>query len=83
MENKQDGSQWYLVRNENGEWIDGDYAIIISEEEVETLSAQAARLGLPLSIQHGPYGTPWCYKHEIEALEITLEAEKKLKNLEN
>jgi len=72
MEMKQNNKKWHLIRNNNGEWISDEYAVFISRLEAGFLSMQAAKQGKPLAIQHGPEGTLWCYKHEVEAIDLTL-----------
>ena len=71
METKQDNTLWHLIRNDNGEWISDEYAVFISRLEAGVLSVQAAKQGKPLAIQHGPEGSLWCYKHEVEAIDLT------------
>ena len=59
----------HLIRNDNGEWISDEYAVILSKLEVGVLKVWAAKQGKTLSVQHGPDGTLWCYKYEIEAID--------------
>lgn len=60
-----------LVRNDNGEWISDEYAVFVSELEATVLRVYAATQGKPLSIQHGQDGLLWCYKHEVEQIDLT------------
>jgi len=59
---------WHLIRNDNGEWISEEYAVFVSKLEASVLQSRAIRQKVPLSIQHGPDGLLWCYRHEIEAI---------------
>ena len=71
METTQENKQWHLIRNDNGEWICDEYAVFVSELEATVLRVHAAKQGKPLAIQHGPEGSLWCYKHELEAIDLT------------
>ena len=71
METKQDNRRWHLIRNDNGEWISDEYAVFVSKLEATVLRIQATKQGKPLTIQHGPEGSLWCYKHELEAIDLT------------
>lgn len=68
MDTMHDKIDWHLIRNDNGEWISDDYAVIVDKMQIKLLQAKAAKKGKPLSIQHGPDGSLWCYKHEIESI---------------
>ena len=68
MDTIHDKKDWHLIRNDNGEWISDDYAVFVDKTPIKLLQAKAAKMGKPLSIQHGPDGSLWCYKHEIELL---------------
>ena len=70
METKEDEKRLHLIRNDNGEWISDEYAVIVSNLEVGVLKVWAAKQGKTLSVQHGPDGILWCYKHEIEAIDF-------------
>lgn len=70
METKEDDKRLHLIRNDNGEWISDEYAVILSKLEVGALKVWAAKQGKTLSVQHGSDGTLWCYKHEIEAIDF-------------
>ena len=70
METKQDDKRLHLIRNDNGEWISDEYAVFVSKLEVGVLKIWAAKQGKTLSVQHGSDGSLWCYKHEIEAIDI-------------
>lgn len=69
METKENKRRWHLIRNNNGEWISDDNAVILSTLEVGVLKVWAAKQGKALSVQHGPEGILWCYKHEIDAID--------------
>lgn len=68
MDTIHDKKDWHLIRNDNGEWISDDYAVFVDKMSIKLLQAKAAKMGKPLSIQHGPDGSLWCYKHEIDTL---------------
>ena len=70
METKDDDKRLHLIRNDNGEWISDEYAVILSKMEVGVLKVWAAKQGKTLSVQHGVDGILWCYKHEIEAIDF-------------
>ena len=77
-----DNKQWHLIRNDNGEWISDEYAVFVSKLEACVLKIEAARQRKPLAIQHGQEGSLWCYKHEVEAIDLTEQnAEIKPRNL--
>jgi hypothetical protein len=81
METK-DNKQWHLIRNDNGEWISDEYIVFVSELEALALQIEAARQRKPLAIQHGQEGSLWCYKHEVEAIDLTpQEKDNKPRNL--
>lgn len=65
MDYKRD---WHLIRNDNGEWISDDNAIFVSKVLLRIWLSKAARMGKTLSVQHGPDGSLWCYKHELETI---------------
>lgn len=73
MEKERENEKWHLIRNDNGEWISDEYAVFVSEIEATVLRINAAKQGKSLSIQHGQDGLLWCYKHEVEAIENTLQ----------
>ena len=70
METNKETNRWHLIRNDNGEWISDEYAVFMSSMEAGILQVYAARQKKPLSLQHGPNGTLWCYKHEWEAIDF-------------
>ena len=65
MDYKRD---WHLIRNDNGEWISDDNVIFVSKVLLRIWQSKAARMGKTLSVQHGPDGSLWCYKHELETI---------------
>lgn len=71
MEKERENEKWHLIRNDNGEWISDEYAVFISKLEAGILKVYAAKQGKPLSIQHGPEGCLWCYKHEFEEIDLS------------
>ena len=68
MDTMLEKKEWHLIRNDNGEWISDDYAVFVDKMPIKLLQSKAAKMGKPLSIQHGPDGRLWCYKHEIDTL---------------
>ena len=62
----------HLIHTDNGEWISDEKAVILSRSEVTTLTITASKVGRNLHEQHGPDGTFWCYKHEVDALNISI-----------
>jgi len=66
-----DNKQWHLIRNDNGEWISDEYAVFVSKLEACVLKIEAAKQGKPLAIQHDSDGGLWCYRHEVEAIDLT------------
>jgi hypothetical protein len=64
MRSTTDNKEWSLIHNENGEWISEGYVMFISKTEARILQKGALKQGYNLSIQHGPDGSLWCYKHE-------------------
>lgn len=75
MEKMQEKKQWHLIRNDNGEWISDEYVVYISKLEAGILKVYAAKQGKPLTIQNGSEGGLWCYKHELEAIELKSQKE--------
>lgn len=72
METQDDDKRLHLIRNDNGEWISDEYAVILSKLEVGILKVWAAKQGKTLSVQHGSDGCLWCYKHEIETIDFNV-----------
>ena len=68
METMNHKRDWHLIRNDIGEWISDDNVIFVSKVILRILQSKAARMGKTLSVQHGPDGSLWCYKHELETL---------------
>ncbi|MBO7572267.1 MAG: hypothetical protein J6T48_08960 [Bacteroidales bacterium] len=68
METKEQNRQWHLIRNDNGEWISDEYAVILQPWDAVFLKARAGRQKKPLNIQRNG-GLSWCYKHEYEAID--------------
>ena len=70
MDKKEEDNRWHLVRNDNGEWISEENVQFFTKEEARSLQIKAKLSGKNLSVQHGPEGLLWCYKHEINNLSI-------------
>lgn len=68
METMNHKRDWHLIRNDNGERISDDNVIFVSKVILRIWLSKAARMGKTLSVQHGPDGSLWCYKHELETL---------------
>lgn len=68
MDTMHDKENWHLIRNDNGEWISDEYAVFVDKMLIKLLQAKAVKMGKPLSIQHGPDGSLWCYRHETESI---------------
>ena len=66
MMERTNEKKWYLLRNDNGEWISNEKSVFISRLEISILKTLASKEGEELHIQHGPDGSYWCYKHEVE-----------------
>lgn len=69
MKDELRGSEWHLIRNNNGEWICDEYAVEMNKETADFYRMKASHLGLDLDVQNGPEGEFWCYKFQIEAIE--------------
>ena len=62
--------KWHLVRNNNGEWISNEHVVFMTDSSTKIYKSLAEQYGLPLSPQ-AHYGSfMWCYKHEIEAIDV-------------
>lgn len=59
---------WSLVRNNNGEWISDRNVVFLTELELTMEKIAAQKCHLPLTVNIGPDGTKWCYKHELDAI---------------
>lgn len=70
MDTMLDKKEWYLIRNDNGEWISDEYAVFVNKNQLKMLQIKAAKMGKSLSVQNGSKGGLWCYKHEIEILNM-------------
>lgn len=68
MDTMLDKKEWYLIRNDNGEWISDEYAVFVNKNQLKMLQIKAAEMGKALLVQHGLDGNLWCYKHEIDQL---------------
>lgn len=71
MEKEVNNKDWYLIRNDNGEWISDEYAVFLAPFDASILETKARQQGKPLSVQHGAGGQLWCYRHELEAIDLT------------
>ena len=66
MMERTNEKKWYLLRNDNGEWISSEKCVLLSRLEISILKTLASKDGKELHVQHGPDGSYWCYKHEVE-----------------
>lgn len=71
---RQEERKWYLVRNNNGEWICSEQAVYLDEFVSMIYSLRAKQYGLSLSPQIDYEGETWYYKHEVEAVEVAMKA---------
>ena len=71
MENEVNNKKWGLIRNDNGEWISDEYAVFLTQTDAAFLNVKAKQQGKPLHIQHWVDGLVWCYRHELEAIDLT------------
>lgn len=74
MDKKEQYNRWHLVRNDNGEWISEENVLFFTKEEARSLQIKAKLSGKSLSIQHGPEGCLWCYKHEWKIIDNETES---------
>lgn len=75
METKEHNNQWSLIHTDNGEWISDEYTVFVSQSVATQLKAIAEQQGKELNVQHWADGKLWCYRHELEKID--------LKNLNN
>lgn len=68
MIDRTNEKKWYLLRNDNGEWISNENCVFLSRLEISILKTLASKECKELHVQHGPDGSCWCYKHEVEML---------------
>lgn len=66
----QKNNESYLIRNENGEWINTGKVIFLFDSFATKLKALADKQGKKFSIHKYYDGTPWCYRQEFEALNL-------------
>ena len=66
MKQEERERKWHLIRNDNGEWISDDYAMFLTPVEARSLKIKSKLAGKKVAIQHGPEGSLWCYKHDID-----------------
>ena len=71
MEKEVNNKNWGLIRNDNGEWISNEYAVFLTQTDAAFLNVKARQQGKPLHIQHWMDGLLWCYRHELEAIDLT------------
>lgn len=69
MDTMLNNKEWHLIRNDNGEWICDEYAVFVTKNQLKMLQTKTAKMGKSLSVQHGPEGSLWCYRHEIDNLQ--------------
>lgn len=72
MEKEANNKEWSLVRNDNGEWVSNECAVFLSRKGAAFLKATARQQGKTIHIQHWVEGQYWCYRHELEALGLTV-----------
>lgn len=72
MEKEVNNKNWGLIRNDNGEWISDEYAVFLTQMDAICLKSRALNQGKELSIQHGVGGQLWCYRHEFEAIDLSM-----------
>lgn len=72
MEKEVNNKNWGLIRNDNGEWISDEYAVFLTQMDAICLKSRAINQGKELSIQHGVGGQLWCYRHEFEAIDLSV-----------
>ena len=72
MEKEVNSKDWHLIRNNNGEWISDEYAVFLTPFDASILEARAGQQGKPFSVQHGASGQLWCYRHELEAIDLSM-----------
>ena len=71
METKEHNNQWSLIHTDNGEWISDEYAVFVSQSVATQLKAIAEQQGKDLNIQHWTDGKLWCYRHEVEKIDLS------------
>lgn len=50
METKEQERNWYLVRNDNGEWISDENVVFLTKQEARSLQIKARLSGKTLSL---------------------------------
>lgn len=68
MEAKEQDKRWYLIRNDNGEWISDDNVVFLTKTEARSLLIKARLMNKEISIQHGCEGEIWCYKQQLKKI---------------
>jgi len=72
MEKEVNNKDWHLIRNDNGEWISDEYAVFLTPFDASILEAIAGLQEKPFNVQHGSGGQLWCYRHELEAIDLSV-----------
>ncbi len=72
MEKEVNNKNWGLIRNDNGEWISDEYAVFLTQTDAAFQNVKAKQQGKPLHIQHWVDGLLWCYRHELEAIDLNV-----------
>ena len=72
MEKEVNNKNWGLIRNDNGEWISNEYAVFLTQTDAAFLNVKARQQSKPINIQHWMDGLLWCYRHELEAIDLTV-----------
>ena len=73
---QQKEQKWHLVRNNNGEWICSEQVVYIDDSQVIVYNLEAKKYGLSLLPQIDYEGETWYYKHEVEAIEAAMKANR-------
>ena len=71
MKQEERERKWHLIRNDNGEWISDEYAVFLTQFDAICLKSRALHQGKELHIQHGAEGQLWCYRHELDTVDLT------------
>ena len=66
----QENNSWSLFQNGNGEWISETKMIILFDSFATKLKALADEQGRKLNIHRVCDGDPWCYRPELESLNL-------------
>ena len=70
MDTNLNKEKLHLIRTNNGEWISDRYAVFMTPLELSVYQIKSKQYKLKLSIHQNQFGEKWCYKHEIEAIDV-------------